>query len=73
MRRTRVHFLDKLPQGPDRSITVNGTIRSEGGQDPWSNGFAGKGTLGTRPTTDSFHGGAQARQNRTGEDKPRGF
>jgi hypothetical protein len=52
--------------GVDRSIGVNGTTRSTGGQPPFAN-WGQKGDLGTSPSAPPFVGGANTNQNRTGE------
>ena len=53
--------------GVDRSIGVNGTTRSTGGQPLGSNGWMPKGDLGTVPSSAPFVGGSNTNTNRTGE------
>jgi hypothetical protein len=54
-------FLDKLPAGSARNITVNGTVRDGGGQL-----FPSRGTLGTGRTSENL-GSGPSNTNRTGE------
>jgi hypothetical protein len=61
-------FLDRLPSGPVRNVTPNGTTRDSGDQPQGSNGFTGRGRLGTGRTSENLGDGA-TNTNRSGEGK----
>lgn len=61
-------FLDRLPSGPVRNITPNGTTRDSGDQPQGSNGYTGRGKLGTGSTSENL-GSGPSNTNRSGEGK----
>jgi hypothetical protein len=57
----------KLPDGPVRNITPNGTVRDKGEQSPWGNDWGARGSLNTTKvgTRTQPEGGQEG--NRSGE------
>jgi hypothetical protein len=57
----------QLPDGPVRNITPNGTIKDEGAQREYSNGWCPKGTLGIKSVGRTTGSDGTPTGNRTGE------
>lgn len=59
-------FEPRVPDGPVRNITPNGTAKDTGEQGYFSNGFMGRGKLGTESVGESTRDGS-TKGNRSGE------